>query len=421
MSFYLAPNTTRLQHTRTPPPCPPACTRIVCISDTHNEHHALDLPHGDILVHAGDVLTESGLRHVKRGPDGTIKSVNPEGTQLFERFAEWFGALPHRHKIVIGGNHDLVLEGLGPKKCQKILDHHCPDASARYLCHEAVDCDGVKVFGSPYGSWGSHNDAFMLDPDYTDMPNGVDVMITHKPCILPKKDEKHAMATALSRTGAKLHVSGHCHWANGLYYTKAGIPCVVASICGSWKSPCELGDGRGDPEWDNRRGGYSTKYPPIVVDIPVAMNVQRVAKVPTNMGKLLGCSQPQAEALSKPKLLVFCPSNDAETAPRLMNTLSNTFDCTHFAHVDDAIAAFQHGERFNVAICKLGVQGNLGVDVMEALRSTHTNTPVSLIVHSATAAKREDKQAKWRQQYGVELFVDHGCEDVLYQHLAFPQ
>lgn len=41
--------------------------RIVCISDTHNEHDALRLPPGDVLIHSGDVLTESGTRHVMRG------------------------------------------------------------------------------------------------------------------------------------------------------------------------------------------------------------------------------------------------------------------------------------------------------------------------------------------------------------------
>jgi hypothetical protein len=27
---------------------------IVCISDTHELHRELDVPHGDILIHAGD-------------------------------------------------------------------------------------------------------------------------------------------------------------------------------------------------------------------------------------------------------------------------------------------------------------------------------------------------------------------------------
>merc|ERR1719414_881224 len=42
------------------------CCRVVCISDTHNEHRGLRLPPGDILLHAGDCLTESGTRYVVR-------------------------------------------------------------------------------------------------------------------------------------------------------------------------------------------------------------------------------------------------------------------------------------------------------------------------------------------------------------------
>ena len=37
-------------------PPDPDCARIVCISDTHNNHHCVPpLPPGDVLVHAGDL------------------------------------------------------------------------------------------------------------------------------------------------------------------------------------------------------------------------------------------------------------------------------------------------------------------------------------------------------------------------------
>ena len=59
---------------------PEECVRIVCISDTHCEHKSLTpttsgynplaLPDGDILIHAGDCLCESGLRHATRTPNG---------------------------------------------------------------------------------------------------------------------------------------------------------------------------------------------------------------------------------------------------------------------------------------------------------------------------------------------------------------
>lgn len=63
--------------------------RIVCISDTHNTHPTL--PNGDILLHAGD-LTQYG----------TFAELQ---NQL-----DWLRGQPHQTKIVIGGNHDLVLD-----------------------------------------------------------------------------------------------------------------------------------------------------------------------------------------------------------------------------------------------------------------------------------------------------------------------
>ena len=66
-------------------PRPRDKTRVCCISDTHNVQDVIVLPTDcDLLVHAGDVLTESLLRHVEKG------ACTPKGVELFERFAEWF-------------------------------------------------------------------------------------------------------------------------------------------------------------------------------------------------------------------------------------------------------------------------------------------------------------------------------------------
>ena len=62
--------------------------KIVCISDTHSLQHRMNIPDGDLLIHAGDV--SSG---------GRIEEI--------EMFNEWMGSLPHRHKVVIAGNHDF--------------------------------------------------------------------------------------------------------------------------------------------------------------------------------------------------------------------------------------------------------------------------------------------------------------------------
>ncbi|KAG9191862.1 hypothetical protein G6011_10596 [Alternaria panax] len=73
--------------------CPPTSAvsvKLVCISDTHNEQPH-DIPLGDILIHAGDMTV-----------NGSFKEIQDQ--------LDWLSALPHQHKTVIAGNHDLLLD-----------------------------------------------------------------------------------------------------------------------------------------------------------------------------------------------------------------------------------------------------------------------------------------------------------------------
>ena len=65
---------------RTRPP-----VRVVCISDTHDQ--TVSIPHGDILIHAGDMTN-----------DGTVADI--------QRQVNWLAAQPHAVKIIVAGNHD---------------------------------------------------------------------------------------------------------------------------------------------------------------------------------------------------------------------------------------------------------------------------------------------------------------------------
>ena len=70
-------------------------TRITLISDTHAKHNQLngDLGSGDILIHAGDFMT-----------DGYSQT---EARQFFD----WFDAInTYETKIFIAGNHDRVMK-----------------------------------------------------------------------------------------------------------------------------------------------------------------------------------------------------------------------------------------------------------------------------------------------------------------------
>ncbi|KAK2803813.1 hypothetical protein FQN50_006820 [Emmonsiellopsis sp. PD_5] len=186
---------------------PPSPITVVCISDTHN--HRIDLPDGDILIHAGD-LTEGG----------TLSEI--------QSTIDWLNMQPHRHKIVIAGNHELVLDS----------SHSSPHSRNRedvrwggliYLQNQSVTLKCaedrvVTIYGSPnsprYGNW-----AFQyprtFDNWMNQIPVGTDILITHAP---PKGhlDLDSAgcefLMNQLWRLKRKplLHVFGHVHGGYGV-------------------------------------------------------------------------------------------------------------------------------------------------------------------------------------------------------------
>jgi len=223
-------------------------------------------------------LTESGERHVEDKSKPTRK-IKPLGYELVENVSAWFGSLPHPHKILIGGNHDWVMQAMGYDGVVAVLTKYCKPGSFVYLNHTEASVGPLKVFGSPYARWGGSNDAFMRgsEVNFKCVTPATHIFITHMPAILPldtpgKFNEDPQVVPAMVRSGSLLHVGGHCHWAQGLYHTEKGqIPSVCAPQCGpDWISPESLKIGpsgkRGDPT-DVQLGGYNLAYLPIVCDL----------------------------------------------------------------------------------------------------------------------------------------------------------
>lgn len=187
-------------------------TRIVCISDTHNTQPVL--PPGDILLHAGD-LTERG----------TFAELQAQ--------LDWLNTQPHRHKVVIGGNHDAVLDeaflDLNPWRRGEGAagKENLRWGSVIYLQDEEVTIQTdegrkLKIYGSPYtpqfGNW-----AFQVPPIRDiwshKVPRDVDILLTHGP---PKWHLDHNQAGCeflneeLCRIRPKLVGFGHIHAGHGL-------------------------------------------------------------------------------------------------------------------------------------------------------------------------------------------------------------
>jgi predicted phosphodiesterase len=192
-------------------------TRLVVLSDTHGFHDRLVVPDGDVVVHAGD-FCDSGSEAEARS------------------FAAYFLALPHRHKVLVAGNHDRCLErdaDLGER-----LFPGC-----HYLLDRGVELAGLRFWGAPWQPW-FFDWAFNLprgEPlraKWALIPAGVDVLVTHGPPygVLDRVTSGalqgcEELALAIDRVRPRLHLFGHIHESYG-WERRAGTLHVNASSCG---------------------------------------------------------------------------------------------------------------------------------------------------------------------------------------------
>jgi hypothetical protein len=188
--------------------------KIVHISDTHNQHKGMIIPAGDILIHSGDA-TGRGMHYE------------------IEAFGEWFRSLPHRHKIFVSGNHDLLFEKnqAAAKTAFFGTDKPSFDDGVHYLQDEevTVDVDGQLfiIYGSPWQPW-FHNWAFnayapQLKEIWAKIPDRIDILVTHGPpldildrCLDGKRVGCPDLAQAIKLKKPKIHMFGHIHEDNGV-------------------------------------------------------------------------------------------------------------------------------------------------------------------------------------------------------------
>ncbi|KZS99185.1 Metallo-dependent phosphatase [Sistotremastrum niveocremeum HHB9708] len=200
-------------------------TRFVCISDTHSGR--FPVPPGDILLHAGD-LSSWGQVH-----------------QL-QTTTEWLASLPHPHKILVGGNHDLCLdpqctdespsgEGWDHRAALELVrGEKAVQAGLIYLDHQSCNVTTRdrewRVYGSPSspmhlsGAF-QYIGSAQAEEVCQKIPTDTEILITHTPAhrVLDLTSKgKHAGCQFLTKRMAsladcKLHVCGHIHEAHGVH------------------------------------------------------------------------------------------------------------------------------------------------------------------------------------------------------------
>lgn len=105
------------------------------MSDTHGytPDANFPVPDGDIFIHAGDFSNNKDPK--------SLRSVVRE-------FNTWLGKLPHLHKLVIAGNHEVTLSRPSTILEFKSLKHQLTNCI--YLEDSGVEICNLRFWGTPW-------------------------------------------------------------------------------------------------------------------------------------------------------------------------------------------------------------------------------------------------------------------------------
>lgn len=118
----------------------------MCLSDTHGTSGNLgfEVPWGHVFLLAGDFTGSGQPQHVKE-------------------FNDFLKTLPHEHKVVIAGNHDLTFDSANwpairadvVDEIPELKDVESADVKAlltncTYLENEEATVRGFRIYGSPW-------------------------------------------------------------------------------------------------------------------------------------------------------------------------------------------------------------------------------------------------------------------------------
>ncbi len=210
---------------------------IDCIGCTHGAYP--ELSGGDLLIVTGDITAHDKM---------------PEWVGFFK----WLKKQDYKKKILIGGNHDRLLEqcistaeakAMGFHELDDITSHYLYDDSYEYLYNNGTEFEGLKIWGSPHSVW-FHGvnplcKAFMekesqLAKRWALIPLDVDILITHTPPYLILDDMpehlnfgSHSLLVELeTRLKPKLHVFSHIHEGYGqLVFKRPGHGSENNTLC----------------------------------------------------------------------------------------------------------------------------------------------------------------------------------------------
>jgi len=188
--------------------------RIVAVSDTHNQHSKLNVPDGDVFIHAGDA-TDYGRR---------LELVS---------FFDWMNSLPHKNKIYVPGNHDKQITS-NVNKWSELYP------SISILIHNLLVVDDKRFYGC-MSMWGYG--------EPVEKSQSCDVLITHNAPygILDNVESGENIGClkihkTVERLKPAYHLFGHNHNCGGRKHYSSGTTFCNLASCDESKLPLLVRD-----------------------------------------------------------------------------------------------------------------------------------------------------------------------------------
>jgi len=195
--------------------------KLVIFSDTHGCHESLNMPEGDMVIFAGDMCAYGRCSEARN-------------------FIQWFERLDYKYRIYIAGNHDWPFY-----KDRSFGNKNTNSDKAIYLEDEAVEIEGLKIYGSPWQpefcDWAFNlKRGEQLYNKWKMIPDDTNILITHGPpatirdcCPLPVGCDD--LLSRVKQVKPDLHIFGHIHTQWGMSF-RDGITFVNGSIVDDWNA-----------------------------------------------------------------------------------------------------------------------------------------------------------------------------------------
>jgi len=211
--------------------------RITVLSDTHTRHGLIpmvDLPGGDLLLHAGDIMNSGYNKN-----------------DIWD-FCHWYQSLDqYEDKVFIAGNHDRMFQN-HPEDVKGWLDkfpliNYLQDQElALYFDGPNGDMpeNNIRIYGSPWQpefySWAFNlpKNGIEIAGKWEAIPSNTDILVTHGPAfgtLDTVKGREHdnlgceLLAQRIEVVKPKIHICGHIHSGYG-YEFKDGTHFFNTSV-----------------------------------------------------------------------------------------------------------------------------------------------------------------------------------------------